>query len=115
MTKLAHFIPVKFSYLEEDYAKLYLRKIKGLATRTKLSMSFHPQTNGQAERTIQILEDMLRACVIDFKGDWHNHFHLIDFLYNNSYNSIIGMTPFESLYGSKCRSPKVGLKLVRLL
>ncbi|WMV33421.1 hypothetical protein MTR67_026806 [Solanum verrucosum] len=65
MTKLAHFIPVKVSYLVEDYAKSH----KGLGTRVKLSTGFHPQTDGKVEGTIQTLEDMLRACVIDFKGE----------------------------------------------
>ena len=75
----------------------------------KLSTTFHPQTDGQAERTIQTLEDMLRACVIDFKGNWddHNwddHLPLIEFAYNNSYHSSIKMAPYEALYGRKCRS-----------
>ncbi|WMV33158.1 hypothetical protein MTR67_026543 [Solanum verrucosum] len=65
-TKSAHFLPVKVSYSAEDYAKLYIKKI----VKVKLSTAFHPQTNGQAEHTIQTLEDMLRACVIDFKGEF---------------------------------------------
>ena len=70
----------------------------------KLSTAFHPQTDGQAERTIQTLEDMLRACVIDFKGNWDDHLPLIEFSYNNSYHSSIAMAPFEALYGRRCRS-----------
>ncbi|WMV40982.1 hypothetical protein MTR67_034367 [Solanum verrucosum] len=61
-------------------------------------------TDGQAERTIQTLEDMLRACVIDFKGNWDNHLPLIEFAYNNSYHSSIHMTPYEALYGRRCKS-----------
>ena len=70
-----------------------------------LSIAFHPQTDGQAERTIQTLEDMLRACIIDFKGSWDDHLPLIEFAYNNSYHSSIQMAPYEALYGRKCRSP----------
>ncbi|KAH0720584.1 hypothetical protein KY290_005079 [Solanum tuberosum] len=71
----------------------------------KLSMTFHPQTDGQAERKIQTLEDMLRARVIDFKGNWDDHLRLIEFSYNNNYHSSIGMAPFEALYVRRCRSP----------
>ncbi|WMV25493.1 hypothetical protein MTR67_018878 [Solanum verrucosum] len=77
----------------------------GLGARVKLSRAFHPQTNGQAKCTIQTLEDMMRACVIDFKGNWDDHLHLIEFAYNNSYHSSICMAPFEVLYGRRCRSP----------
>ncbi|XP_070019687.1 uncharacterized protein [Nicotiana sylvestris] len=61
--------------------------------------------DGQAERTIQTLEDMLRACVLDFKGNWDDHLPLIEFAYNNSYHSSIKMAPYEALYGRRCRSP----------
>ena len=70
----------------------------------KLSTTFHTQTDGQVERTIQTLEDMLRSCVIDFKGSWDDHLPLIDFSYNNRYHSSISMAPFEALYGRRCRS-----------
>ena len=66
------------------------------------STTFHPQTDGQSERTIQTQEDMLRACVIEFKGSWDTHLSLMEFAYNNSYQSSIGMAPFEALYGRKC-------------
>ena len=66
---------------------------------------FHPQTDGQSKRTIQTLEDMLRACVLDFEGSWDQHLFLIKFAYNNSYQSTIQMAPYEVLYGRKCRSP----------
>ena len=68
-------------------------------------MLFIPQTNGQIERMNQVLEDMLRACVIDFKSSWETHLPLIEFAYNNSYHSSIGMAPFEALYGRPWRSP----------
>ena len=75
-----------------------------LGTRLDLSTAFHPQTDGKSERTIQVLEDMLRACVIDFGG----HLPLAEFSYNNSYHSNIDMAPFEALYGRRSRSP-IGL------
>ncbi|WMV30037.1 hypothetical protein MTR67_023422 [Solanum verrucosum] len=78
---------------------------KGLGTHVKLSTNLHPQTDGKAESTIKTLEDMLRDCVIDFKGNWDDHLPLIEFAYNNSYQSSIGITPFEVLYGRRCRSP----------
>ena len=78
---------------------------KGLGTHVNLSTTFHPQTDRQAERTIQTIEDMLRACVIDFKGCWDDHLPLIKFAYNNSYHSSIQMAPYEVLYGRRYRSP----------
>ncbi|GKA03646.1 putative reverse transcriptase domain-containing protein, partial [Tanacetum coccineum] len=70
-----------------------------------MSTAYHPETDGQSERTIQTLEDMLRACVIDFGKGWVNHLPLVEFSYNNSYHASIKATPFEALYGRKCRSP----------
>ncbi|GJW91461.1 putative reverse transcriptase domain-containing protein [Tanacetum coccineum] len=70
-----------------------------------MSTAYHPQTDGQSERTIQTLEDMLRACVIDFGKGWVNHLPLVEFSYNNSYHASIKAAPFEALYGRKCRSP----------
>ncbi|WMV24600.1 hypothetical protein MTR67_017985 [Solanum verrucosum] len=132
MTKLAHFLPIKVSHSADDYAKLYLTEMvrlhgepfsiisdrgtqftsqfwksfqKGLGTKVNLSTTFHPQTDGQAERTIKTLQDILRACVINFKGSWDDHLPLIKFAYNKSYHYSIGMAPFEALYGRRCRSP----------
>ena len=125
MTKSSRFLEVKTTYSAEDYAKLYLTKIvrlhqvslsiitshfwksfqKGLGTQVNLSTTFHPQKDGQAERTIQTLEDMLRSCVIHFKGSWDDHLLLIEFAYNNIYHSINQMALFEDLYGRRCRSP----------
>ncbi|WMV50006.1 hypothetical protein MTR67_043391 [Solanum verrucosum] len=76
-----------------------------LGTQVKLSTAFHPQMDGQAERTIQTLEDMLTPCVIDFKGNWDYHLPLIEFSYNNSNHSSIAMAPLDTLYGRRCRSP----------
>ena len=70
-----------------------------------MSTTFHPQTDGQSERTIQVLEDMLRACVLDHKGSWEEDLPLVEFAYNNSYQASIQMAPYEALYGRPCRSP----------
>ncbi|GJZ05250.1 putative reverse transcriptase domain-containing protein [Tanacetum coccineum] len=78
-----------------------------LGTRLDMSTAYHPQTDGQSERTIQTLEDMLRACVMDFGGSWDTHLPLVEFSYNNSYHTSIKCAPFEALYGRKCRSPVI--------
>ncbi|OMO58913.1 reverse transcriptase [Corchorus capsularis] len=132
LTKSAHFIALKVGYSLEKLAALYVREIvrlhgvpvsivsdrdsrfvaefwgslhKALGTKLNFSTAFHPQTDGQSERTIQILEDMLRACAIDMKGAWDDHLPLVEFAYNNSYQASIQMAPYEALYGRKCRSP----------
>ena len=132
LTKSAHFIPIKETYSVETLAQIYVKEIvcrhgipltiisdrdgrftsrfwrslqEALGTRLDLSTAYHPQTDGQSERTIQTLEDMLRSCVLDFGGNWDSHIPLIEFSYNNSYHTSIGMAPFEALYGRKCRSP----------
>jgi hypothetical protein len=79
--------------------------MKDLGTELRMSSAFHPQTDGQTERVNQVLEDMLRACVLDFHSSWVKHLPLVEFAYNNSYHSTIGMAPFEALYGRPCRSP----------
>ncbi|GKE87916.1 putative reverse transcriptase domain-containing protein [Tanacetum coccineum] len=71
-----------------------------------MSTAYRPQRDGQSERTIQTLEDMLCACVIDFRSSWYRHFPLVEFSYNNSYHASIKAAPYEALYGRKCRSPK---------
>ena len=132
LTKSAHFLPYKVGISLERMASMYLKEIvrlhgipvsiisdrdsrfvsnfwkslhRALGTRLTFSTAFHPQTDGQSERTIQILEDMLRACAIDFGGYWDDHIPLAEFAYNNSYQASIQMAPFEALYGRKCRSP----------
>lgn len=69
------------------------------------STAFNPQTDEQLERTIQTLEDMLRACVMDFKGSWERHLPLVEFAYNSSFQASIGMAPYKALYGRLCQSP----------
>lgn len=132
LTKSAHFVPVKTTYSVDKLAQTYVSEIvrlhgvplsiisdrgaqftsdfwKGLhttfGTNVNLRSAFHPQSYGQSERVIRTLEDMLRACVLDFQGSWKSHLPLAEFAYNNSYQASIGMTPFEALYGRPCRSP----------
>ena len=125
LTRSSYFLPVRTNYSGEDYAKLSIAKIVrlhgepvsiisdqgtkfsqgGLGTQVNLSTAFHLHTDGQAERTIQTLEDILRACVIDFKGSWVENLPLIEFAYNNSFHSSIRIAPFKALYGRRCRSP----------
>jgi len=78
---------------------------QALGTKLRLSSAYHPQTDGQLERTIQSLEDLLRACILEHKGSWDSFLPLIEFTYNNSFHTSIGMGPFEALYGRKCRTP----------
>ncbi|GKF59266.1 putative reverse transcriptase domain-containing protein [Tanacetum coccineum] len=88
---------------------------KALGTNLDMSTAYHIQTDGQSERTIQKLEDMLRACVIYFGKGWDNHLPLVEFAYNNSYHASIKAAPFEALYDQKCCSPvgdKVMLKVL---
>jgi hypothetical protein len=83
---------------------------QSLGTRVNMSTAYHPQTDGQSERTIQTLEDMLRACVMEYGGSWDSHLPLVEFAYNNSYHSSIKMAPFEMLYGRRCRTPACWLE-----
>ncbi|XP_073224786.1 uncharacterized protein [Cicer arietinum] len=76
-----------------------------LGTKLRLSSAYHPQTDGQTERTNQSLEDLLRACVLDDRGSWDDVLPLIEFTYNNSFHASIGMAPYEALYGRKCQTP----------
>ena len=132
MTKSAHFLPIRMNYSLDQLAQLYVDEIvrlhevptfivsdrdprftyhfwggvqKALGTKLNFSTTFHPQTDGQFEKTIQTLEDMLRACVLDFKGSWASHLTLVEFAYSNSYHSSIKVAPYEALYGRKYRSP----------
>ncbi|GKD53146.1 putative reverse transcriptase domain-containing protein [Tanacetum coccineum] len=88
------------------FASNFWRSLQNaLGTSLDMSTAYHPQIDGQSERTIQTLKDMLRACAIDFGKGWVNHFPLVEFSYNNSYHASIKVAPFEALYGRKCRSP----------
>ncbi|GJV53884.1 putative reverse transcriptase domain-containing protein [Tanacetum coccineum] len=132
LTKSAHFLPMRETDPMDKIARLYLKEVvtkhgipvliicnrdpwftlnfwrsfqKAMGTRLDMSTVHHPKTDGQSERTIQTLKDMLRACVIDFGNGWEGHLPLIEFSYNNSYHASIKAAPFEALYGRKYRSP----------
>ncbi|GJY51718.1 putative reverse transcriptase domain-containing protein, partial [Tanacetum coccineum] len=104
LTKSVIFTPMRETDPLDKLARMYLKE-NALGTNLDMSTAYHPQTNGQSERTIQTLEDMLRACAIDFGKGWVNHLPLVEFSYNNSYHASIKAAPFEALYGRKCRSP----------
>ena len=132
LTKSAHFLPMKVNFSMDRLAFLYVKEIvrmhgvpvsivfdrdprftsrfwhslhKPLGTKLSLSTAFHPQTDGQSKRVIQVLEDLLRACALDLKGNWDDYLPLMEFSYNNSFQASIDMAPFERLYGRRCRSP----------
>ncbi|CAH1446825.1 unnamed protein product [Lactuca virosa] len=132
LTKSVHFLAISESSSAEKLAEIYVREVvarngvpmsivsdrnvrftsrfwkkfhEELGTRLHFSTTYHPQTDGQSERTIQTLEDMLRACVMDFGGSWYTYLPLAEFSYNHIHHSSIGMPPFELLYGRRCRTP----------
>ncbi|KAD4585465.1 hypothetical protein E3N88_23066 [Mikania micrantha] len=132
LTKSTHFLAIKENDKMEKLAIIYVNEVvsrhgvpisiildrdarftsnfwkslqKSLGTQLDMSTAYHQQTDGQSERTIQTLEDMLRACVVDFGNSWETHLPLVEFFYNNSYHTSIKAAPFEALYGRKCRSP----------
>ncbi|GJW75440.1 putative reverse transcriptase domain-containing protein, partial [Tanacetum coccineum] len=134
LTKSAHFLPIHEDYKTEKLAKIYTNEIvarhgvpvsiisdrdgrftshlwqafqEALGTKLHMSTAYHLETDGQSERTIQTLEDMLRACVMDFGGSWDTHLPLVEYSYNNSYHTSVKCAPFEALYGRKCRSPVI--------
>ncbi|GJT96024.1 putative reverse transcriptase domain-containing protein [Tanacetum coccineum] len=86
-------------------SKFWQTMQEALGTKLDMSTTYHPQTNGQSKRTIQTMEDMLRACVLDFGGSWDVHLPLVEFSYNNNCHSSVRCAPFEALYGRKCHSP----------
>nr|GEV06796.1 putative reverse transcriptase domain-containing protein [Tanacetum cinerariifolium] len=114
--KSKYFVHLSFDKMYQDMKLLYWwpnMKVdiasyafqKAMGTQLDMSSMYHPETDGQSERTIQTLEDMLRACVIDFGNGWERHLPLVEFSYNNSYHAGIKAATFEALYGQKCRSP----------
>jgi len=132
LTKSAHFLPINITFPVAQLAEIYIRDIvklhgvpssivsdrdprftsrfwkslqEALGSQLRLSSAYHSQTDGQSEKTIQSFEDLLRVCVLEHRGIWDSHLPLIEFTYNNSYHSSIGMAPFEALYGRRCRTP----------
>ncbi|KAK9126399.1 hypothetical protein Scep_015245 [Stephania cephalantha] len=132
LTKSSHFLPISMKYNFTQLSILFEKEIVRLhgvpilivsdrdsrltslwqamqeqfGTKLQFNTAFHPrQTTDDRERLIQILEDMLRACVLQFGGSWEEYLPLCEFAYNNSYQASIGMPPFEALYGRPCRSP----------
>ena len=131
-SKVAHFLPVKETITASQLADLYVSRIvslhgvpleinsdrgslftsrfwesfqEAMGTHLSFSTAFHPQSSGQVERVNQVLEDMLRACVISFGKKWEESLPYAEFSYNNSYQASLKMAPFEVLYGRKCRTP----------
>ncbi|GJX61003.1 putative reverse transcriptase domain-containing protein [Tanacetum coccineum] len=102
-----HGVPILIiSDLDSRFTSRFWQSMQvALGTRLDMSMVYHSETDGQSERTIQTLEDMLGACVLDFEGSWDVHLLLVEFSYNNSYHSSVRCALFEALYGRKCRSP----------
>ncbi|KAL0411196.1 UNVERIFIED_CONTAM: Transposon Tf2-11 polyprotein, partial [Sesamum latifolium] len=105
LTKSAHFLPIRQDRDPRFTSRFWGSLQRALGTKLHFSTAFHPQTDGQSERTIQTLEDMMRACTMEFKGNWDDHLPLMEFAYNNSFHSSISMAPYEALYGRRCRSP----------
>ncbi|GJV63063.1 putative reverse transcriptase domain-containing protein [Tanacetum coccineum] len=97
-----HGIPVSIICVCNLCTNFWRSLQKALGTNLDMSTAYHPQIDRQSERTIQTLEDMLRACAIDFGKGWVNHLPLVEFSYNNSYHASINAAPFEALYGRKC-------------
>ncbi|WRX17141.1 Reverse transcriptase domain - like 10 [Theobroma cacao] len=104
-TKSAHFVAIHSTYSIEKLAKLYIDEVVRLHGVIVSIVSNRDPRFTSRFWTIQTLEDMLRACVIDFIGSWDKHLPLVEFAYNNSFQSSIGMAPYEALYGRKCRTP----------
>jgi transposase InsO family protein len=132
LTKVAHFIPAKTTYSRPQLAELYMSRIvclhgvpkkivsdrgmqftsrfwerlhETLDTQLRFSSAYHPQTDGQTERVNEILEDMLRACALQYGRSWDKSLPYAEFSYNNSYQGSLKMAPFEMLYGRRCQTP----------
>jgi transposase InsO family protein len=132
LTKVAHFIPVKTTYSASQLTELYMSRIvcllgmpkkivshrgtqftskfwerlhETLDTQLRFSSAYHTQTDDQTERVNQILEDMVRACALQYGRSWDKSLPYTEFFYNNSYQESLKMAPFEMLYGRRCRTP----------
>eukprot|EP00253_Pinus_taeda_P016528 PITA_16528 len=132
LIKSAHFIPVQSTYREAQVVNIFMQNIfrlhglpktiisdrdvkftsafwrtlfEGLGTQLRFSTAYHPQTDGQTERVNQVVEYMLRSYVMQQPSRWEEYLHLVEFAYNNGYHASLHMSPFEVLYGRKCRTP----------
>ncbi|KAL8125720.1 hypothetical protein AgCh_013109 [Apium graveolens] len=132
LTKSAHFLPIRETTHVHELAEIFQRDIvrlhgvpvsiitdrdmrftshfwKGFqqdcGTSLNFSIIYHPQIDGQSEKTMQTLEDMLRACALEWTCNWDKYLYFVEFAYNNSWHASIGMPPFEALYGRRCRAP----------
>jgi len=132
LTKSAHFLAMNMRMSMTKLAQLYVKEIvrlhgvpssivsnrdpqftsrfwqtlhEALGSKLTMSSAYHPQTDGQSERTIRSLENLLRTCILYHLGAWDEVLPLIEFTYNNSFYVSIGMAPYEALYGRKCRTP----------
>eukprot|EP00253_Pinus_taeda_P017346 PITA_17346 len=132
LSKAAHFIPVHSTYKAVQIAHLFMQNVfrlhglpkviisdrdvkftstfwrtlfAELGTQLNFSIAYHPQTDGQTERVNQVLEDMLRTYVMTKPTQWEEYLHLVEFAYNNGYHTSTQLSPFEVLYGRKCRTP----------
>ena len=131
-SKSTHFIPIRDTYEVVDVARVFINEIirfhgvpkkiisnrdsrftsrfwtcmqSALGAQLNLSTAYHPKIDGQTKRVNQVLEDMLRMYVMDQQLRWKKYLSLVEFAYNNSYHSSIGMPPFKALYGRPCRTP----------
>jgi hypothetical protein len=128
LTKAAHFIPVKLTHKATNIVDIYMREIarlhgipktivsnrdpkftskfwkrlfNGFGTNLNFSTTYHPESDGQTKRVNQVIEYMLRMYVMDKPSKWEDYLHLVDFAYNNGYQTSLKMSPFEALYGRK--------------
>ena len=132
LTKVCRLVAVSMSWTVDRLANIYVERIvplhgipmtivsdrdprftsgfwrslqKVIGYELRYSSAYHPQTDGQTERTIQTIEDMLRACCLIWGGSWEHYLGMVEFAYNNSYHTSLGMAPYEALYGRPCRTP----------
>eukprot|EP00253_Pinus_taeda_P034845 PITA_34845 len=132
LSKSAHFIPVQSTYRVAQITNIFMQSIfrlhglpktiisdrdvkftsacwkilfEGLGTQLNFSTTYHLQTDGQTERVNQAVEDMLRSYVMQQPSRWEEYLHLVEFAYNNGYHASLQMSPFEVLYGWRCRMP----------
>jgi transposase InsO family protein len=128
LTKDSHFIPVNLTHKVANIVDIYMREInrlhgipktivsdrdpkftskfwkglfKGFGTNLNFSTTYHPESDGKTERVNQVIEDMLRMYVMDKPSKWEDYLHLVEFAYNNGYQTSLKMSPFETLYGRK--------------